>query len=86
MTARELIIEGNEGYKFKDVIDNLSEQDILDCMHEYAKIKCQELLEIVAEKSSTLSATIYISPGTPHTARLSKDKILNAVNLDDFII
>ena len=37
MTAREIIMEGNEGYQFRDVIDNLTEQDILDCMEEYAK-------------------------------------------------
>jgi hypothetical protein len=37
MTAREIIMEGNEGYKFRDVIDNLTEEQILDCMEEYAK-------------------------------------------------
>lgn len=51
---------------------------------EYAILKCEELLSIVAEKASTLPATIYISPGTPHTARLNKDSILNAVNLENF--
>lgn len=37
MTAREIIMEGNEGYRFRDVIDNLTEEDILDCMEKYAK-------------------------------------------------
>jgi hypothetical protein len=36
-SAREIIMEGNEGYQFRDVIDNLTEQDILSCMEEYAK-------------------------------------------------
>ena len=51
MTARETIMLGNEGARFRDVIDNLDEDIILECMHDYAKEKCQELLEIVAEKA-----------------------------------
>ena len=63
---------------------NIYSEDIGKAMADFARYKCKELLEIVAEKASTLSATIYISPGTPHTARLSKDSILNAVDLETF--
>lgn len=81
MTARETIMEGNEGMEFRDVIDNLYDGTILECMKSYAKEKCQELLEIVAEK-----AKVKVSQ---HCFELSeevdKDSILNAVNLDEFI-
>lgn len=82
MTARETIMLGNEGARFRDVIDNLDEDIILECMHDYAKEKCQQLLEIVAEKAS---ARISYVPGSVNRAVVNKDSILNAVNLDEFI-
>jgi hypothetical protein len=93
MTAREAIMEGNEGYRFRDVIDSLDEDIILMCMKEYAKEKCQELLEIVSEKAKTGYKTEYTG-GTPNilgsyskkiSTCVDKDSILNAVDLDEFI-
>lgn len=80
MTAREVIMEGNEGYKFRDVIDNLTEDDILDCMHEFAKQKCKELLLIVAEK-----ARIDFRNNKANDFGIDVDSILTCVDLDSFI-
>jgi hypothetical protein len=38
-TARDFLMDGNEGQPFRDVIDNLDEDIILDCMEEYADYK-----------------------------------------------
>ena len=75
MTARETIMEGNEGMEFRDVIDNLYDGTILECMKSYAKEKCQQLLEIVAEKAQV----------TDFGYAVSRYSIMNAVNLDEFI-
>jgi hypothetical protein len=45
MTAKEVIMEGNEGYPFRYVIDNLTEEDILDCMKEFAKMHVEQALK-----------------------------------------
>ena len=82
MTAKEVIMDGNEGYKFIDVIDNLTENDILDCMHEFAKQKCQELLLIVAEKAEIEWDGMNDCTDIAH---IDKDSIFNAVDLDSFI-
>ena len=79
MTAREVIMDGNEGYKFIDVIDNLTEDDILDCMHEYAKLKCQELLLLVAKK-----ARIDFRNNKANDFGIDVDSILNCVDLENF--
>ncbi len=52
--------------------------DIESVVQEYARIKCQELLEIVAEK-----ATIYDSKYDGFY--IDKRSILSAVDLDSFI-
>ena len=94
MTARETIMEGNEGMEFRDVIDNLYDDVILILMKSYAKEKCQELLEIVSEKAKTGCKTEYTG-GTPNilgsyskkiSTCVDKDSILNAVDLDEFIV
>lgn len=79
MTARETIMEGNEGMAFRDVIDNLYDDVILILMKSYAKEKCQELLEIVAEKAE-------ISFNRFGEEYVDKDSILKAVDLDEFIV
>ena len=48
---------------------------IEEAMKEYAKMKCKELLEIVAEKAKI----------TDFGYTVSRDSIINAVNLDEFI-
>ena len=50
-------------------------------MQEYAKIKCQELLEIVAEKEK-IKYEMYEEIAIPYVV---KDSILNAIDLDSFI-
>jgi hypothetical protein len=40
-TARDFLMEGNEGCHFRTVIDNLDEDIILDSMEEYANFKVQ---------------------------------------------
>lgn len=53
-------------------------------LQEYAKIKCQELLEIVAEKAEI--KTVNIPSGLNiKTCVVDKNSILNAVDLETFI-
>lgn len=66
------------------------DEEIIVSMREYAKLKCQELLEIVAEKAEI--KTIYESNDQPSSSFgdyeyevVDKDSILNAVDLDKFL-
>ena len=56
-------------------LDSKEERYVLRAMKEYAKMKCKELLEIVAEKAQV----------TYYGYAVSRDSIINAVNLDEFI-
>lgn len=67
------------------------EHDCNELMIEYARIKCQELLEIVAEKAKT--KTIYESNDQPSSSFgdyeyevIDKDSIISAVDLNKFIV
>jgi hypothetical protein len=57
-----------------------TQKDIVRAMQEYARLKCEELLEIVAEK-----AEVYRSEGG-YENWVDKDSVLNAVDLDEFIV
>jgi len=88
-TARELLMEGNEGYSFRDVIDNLDEADIIEVIQEYAKMKCKELLEIVAEKAKIINTStdetysvFYLD--NSYDLEIDKISILDAVDLEIF--
>ncbi len=73
MTAEEIRINFyNEGDS------RAYDQDELYLMKEYAKLKCEELLEIVAEKAES-----YVIGGL--VSQVDKNSILNAVDLDEFI-
>ena len=37
--ARDFLMDGNEGFPFRDVVDNLDEDIILDCIEKYADYK-----------------------------------------------
>lgn len=52
--------------------------ELAEVMRKYAKQKCKELLEIIAEKAE---ATIMYDG---EYASVDKDSILNAVDLDKF--
>lgn len=58
-------------------------------MKLFAKLKCKELLEIVAEKAKVIgeieqhSAFNYVTPDD--IVIVDKESILNAVDLDEFI-
>ena len=62
-------------------------------MKEYAKMKCKELLEVVAKKAKIRDedGDVYEQPkgfycnGELYETWVDKDSILNAVNLDEFI-
>ena len=67
--------------------------NIIDLMQEYARLKCKELLEIVAEKAKikTENNLVYQQPykfycnKEEHSIFVDKDSILNAVDLNSFI-
>lgn len=91
MTVHEFL---NKEY-FYLIIDsqdtNIDSKDIEKAMQEYAKMKCKELLDIVVDKAKT--KTIYESNDQPSSSFgdyeydvVDKDSILNAVDLDSFIV
>jgi len=57
------------------------DEESVELMQEYAKLKCKELLEIVVEKAK---ASIHFTPGQVARAIVDKDSILNAVDLETF--
>lgn len=71
MTAREYYSENYDSF------ENL-EDFVVNMMHEFAKLKCEELLEIVAEK-------VELKFDRDYGVSINKDSILNAVDLDEFI-
>ena len=60
---------------FDDIQKSLMEEVIKD----YAKLKCKELLEIVAEKAE-VNVINY------NDYEVDKDSVLNAVDLNEFIV
>lgn len=101
MTVKEIISNKEEsgfssGYSM-DLYYHTGE-DIEEMLQEYAKLKCKELLLLVAKKA--LIREIYVSPvNGVETSRLSyafggentdysidKDSIINAVDLETFIV
>lgn len=66
-----------EQYRIENANYDLSEGDCAEkLMQEYAKLKCQELLEIVAEKADEAHIGGW---------DLDRDEVINAVDLDKFI-
>ena len=66
MTAENYALENMQGTDL---------QEIEMALQGFAKMKCKELLEIVAEKAKI----------TDFGYTVSRDSIINAVNLDEFI-
>ena len=60
---------------------------IEEAMKEYARIKCEELLLLVAEKAETKELFVNGSNGGWYekVGKVDKDSLLNAVDLDSFI-
>ena len=54
--------------------------DVQKAMKEYARLKCQELLEIVAEKAEITKSVNF------GWEKVDKGSILSAVDLDKFIV
>jgi len=92
-----MIFETNVKYITDSLFDDIQKMLIEKAIKDYAKLKCKELLEIVAEKA--LIEETYVSPvdgtitnrfsyafGAENTEYIiDYDSILNAVNLDEFI-
>ena len=86
MTAEEFIqdyLDASDDFMFS-MEEQLSQcvgfnyDNIIDLMQEYARLKCKDLLEIVAEKAKVEEKweDYYVN----------KDSILNAVDLNSFIL
>ena len=81
--------ENNIELKNKLLADGMGTEEALK---EFAKIKCQELLEIVAEKARIINedGDVYQQPhiffcnGEAHKNWVDKDSILNCVDLENF--
>ena len=66
MTAEDYALENMQGTDL---------QEIEMALQGFAKMKCKELLEVVAEKAKIIDFGYAVS----------RDSIINAVNLDEFI-
>ncbi len=84
MTAERIL---QENYSTKPDIDHpyklYWKEDVVNAMIEFAELKCQELLEIVAEKAKT--KTDDFGGSFRGDVIIDRDSILNAVNLKEFI-
>ena len=108
MTVQDILVK-NKVFKEVGVDINFNLQVTRDCyihtqrqiekaMQEYARLKCQELLLLVAEKANIRHTfTSAIDGKTTHSYdkifsaensmfTIDKDYILNAVDLDSFIV
>lgn len=89
MTAEELFGEHFNGLHY----DDITSEHIENYAKHFARLKCQELLEIVAEKAKikTENNLVYQQPykfycnKEEHSIFVDKGSILNAVDLDSFI-
>lgn len=87
MTAEDVlrhVFLEEENSRFADYPYNDTFDATILSMKEYAKIKCQELLTIVAEKAEVKTVTIPNGLNIK-TCVVDKDSILAAVDLDEFI-
>jgi len=87
MTAEEYIINKETGSNEEWILFS----DVEELMIDYAKLKCQELLEIVAEKAKVIDVQTFEVQDThdlrcDYRLEIDKDSILNAVDLDSFIV
>ena len=77
-----------EEYLKRDESGVYNEQDIIHAMLGFAKLKCQELLEIVAEKAKVIgeveqnSDFNYVTPDD--IIIVDKDSLDNVVDLNSF--
>lgn len=98
MTAEKLLNEKYEGNSvwsdLRTHADVFYEPDVVEAMQEYAKLKCQQLLEIVAEKAKVennchgiyeneVATVLYTENEGSYF--VSTESILNAVDLNEFI-
>jgi hypothetical protein len=104
MTAKQVLVKNNVfltedvNKKFNlDVTRDCyikTQKDIVKSMQEYAKEKCQELLEIVADKAKIIDEDgdtyqqphIFFCNGEVYKNWIDKDSIINAIDLDEFIV
>ena len=92
MTAHEFL-DKEYFYLILDSRDtNIYSEDIGKAMADFARYRCQELLEIVAEKAKVKNedGKVYQQPhifycnGEEHKIFVDRDSILNAVDLETF--
>lgn len=88
MIAEDKLNETFCKLRIKEDLNKETYEAAILAIQEYAKLKCKELLEIVAEKS--LIKDIYPKYtldkyGDIMYFAIDKDSILNVINLDEFI-
>lgn len=93
MTAEKYLLD-NRIEVFGEYGDTSQMEEFTKAMQEYARIKCEELLEIVAKKAKVGSDWKYKGGDSNIVGnytktlvyKVDKDSILNAVDLDSFIV
>lgn len=87
MTAEEYLLDNNEEV-FGKHGDTSQFEEVAEAMKEYARLKCEELIKIVAEKAKANIEYTYsgnVGEYRDEWAIVNKDSILNAVDLEEFI-
>jgi len=87
MTAEDMLQDSLKiSHFYNDKYDRMCcfSDDVQLAMQEYAKLKCQELLEIVSEKAEL--DWEKFSNYDSSSCEIDKDSILNAVDLGEFIV
>ena len=86
-------MENKKTFTLEQILEFLSKysDDVQLAMQEYAKIKCKELLEIVVKEVRVRDIqTFEIQDphdlGCDHRLEVYKDSIMNAVDLENFVI
>ena len=82
MTTEQYLLN-NRVEVFGEYGDTSQMEEFAKAMQEYTRIKCKELLEIVAEKAEV--KTVSIPNGLNiKTCVVDKDSILNVIDLEKF--
>lgn len=101
MTAEKVLEDTFDLYKYRMASPpyHQAEEAVLDAMNEFAKLKCQELLSLVAEKAKIKRKTKSLVDGYLKITNqkddeleairifysVDKESIINCVDLDEFI-
>lgn len=87
MEAKEILdhIFDLDKYQMADQPYHNSEEAVLEAMNEFAKLKCEELLSLAAEKAKIRELNYEDEQEWVCYNEVDKESILNCIDLEEFI-